>query len=273
MVGLLVLLACGECEESEARDTGERVEDTGTEDTGTEDTGTEDSLRAEEVLVDLSLRASAEGPWELELDLTGDGVFADRIARAVVYLERVEAKDSHTLSLEPAGVRDLFVGVVDNSDLDEAGLSLEPRVVEGESYTLKIEPEVQDVDYEEVEEASLPMLGSWELPEAYNSPTVFGLIDASTGELILKTTSRGEAAHYPVGAFGTPSGEAIAMHSQQNSWRAGKDAPSGPLDKGEELQVDLELYDADGDLVGTVSRTAMYGDIIMGGVALDDFDD
>jgi hypothetical protein len=117
------------------------------------------------------------------------------------------------------------------------------------------------------------MIGSWDLPEAYNSPTVFGAVDASSGELLLRTSSMGDAAHYPVGGFTLVDTQGLALHTQAQGWRAGKDAPSGPLERGEELVLTLELFDAGGDPVGSVSRTAMYGDILMYQVPLDDFYD
>jgi hypothetical protein len=273
MVWMLAWMACDPCPETPVGENGDTADTGDTGDTGeTQDTGKAPSLRADQIWVDLAVQAPAEGAWDVDLSLQSDGVFADRVARVALEIERVSAKETVSLSLSPAGVQDLFVGTVGAKVPDE-GFVLEPLVVEGQVHTLRADPEVSDVDYEEVEDARLPMIGSWDLPEAYNSPTVFGAVDASSGELLLRTSSMGDAAHYPVGGFTLVDTQGLALHTQAQGWRAGKDAPSGPLERGEELVLTLELFDAGGDPVGSVSRTAMYGDILMYQVPLDDFYD
>jgi hypothetical protein len=274
MLFMLTLLACLETEAPTcADDTGAATsgEDTGRDEGGEGGEGVDAEPRlATEVLVDLRLEITPEGPWDIDLVLDGDGLFADRVARAELTLQVADLDTPVVLDLDPHSVTDHCASHVEGW-VGQAK-ELDPMVTYSVGVPLDLdEPDVIDVDFEEVEDASLPMAGQWVLPEGFNSPMVYAGLTPD-GELILRLQSAGEGAHYPVGGF--LDGETVVeMRSQQHRWQAPQERVDLRLEDGAEMDVSLKLYDEDGGLVGSVARTAMYGDIIVGGVALDDFND
>jgi predicted small lipoprotein YifL len=280
---VLTLAACGDKEDPPADDS--QVADSDRQDTAdtadTADTGEIETPDwtydpgAVDIFVDMTLQTEPERPWRVDVRLHGDGLFSERFASAEVRLATPKAKSESfdvTGSLKLESIQDDYVGETALSPGDGAGLVFTPTVHEGEVVSWTQTEALEAADCSGAT-CTLALQGSQDMGGAYMPYSVSTGIDTSAGELHLRMSGQATSGA-PYLALGYRADkDNLGLDTQTMAWVSGTDLPAYQMIDGTEMTVTLTVFDKAGTPVGEATTQAMYGDILMGSLPLDDFFD
>jgi hypothetical protein len=273
------------CGEDDGKTTGDDTGASGGDDGGDDSAYVYDPDSVE-VLASMQITTEAERPWRIDLQLEGDDLFSERFGSADVRISTgggtgtgtsEEATVTTTLRLD--SIEKELVGPTTLQPGEGEGEVLTAFVVEGEGASLTLTAPLEAVECVD-NTCALPMVGHMSVPGSDLSTAVAMGIDPGAGELRVRLsdpfddTTMGDVGGTMVYGMAMLNAEPeVHIDVESMSFGSGDDLPTTALEDGTQLEVTVTLYDRDGAPAGGVAVQAMYGDIIMGSLPLDDFFD